>query len=435
LSDVVILGAGLTGLSTAFHLEQRGISYEIFEGDATIGGLLRSVTQDGFTFDYTGHLVHISDPYFKAFVDYVGRLENWHCLQRNSFIYSHNTYTPYPFQSNLYGLPTPVIQECITEFIKRKTTIRKPKNFYDWVLKYFGKGIGKHFFFSYNQKILSYNIKKIHPSWTGRFVPNTTLEALFDGALHQKSASSAGYNSFFYYPKQGGIQYLVNCIKKVIKTPINTNHKAVTIDIQNKKIRFSNGKECSYKTLISTIPLDHLTNSIVEPSSSSIHHATQKLLCNTVLNFNLGVSIPNLTHKNWIYFPEKQYEFYRLGFWHTFSQNMVPSGCSSIYGELSYLPGRKTPRELKTLLARAQKKTLNLFGLLETQVITQKNLVLPHAYVIYDQWREKNLSKLLDTLQVNNIYSIGRFGEWKYSSMQEAVLDGKKVVEQILREK
>ena len=54
-----------------------------------------------------------------------------------------------------------------------------------------------------------------------------------------------------------------------------------------------------------------------------------------------------------------------------------------------------------------------------------------HAYVIYDEWREKNLSKIHKQLENNAVHSIGRYGEWKYSSMQEAVLDGKKIAEKL----
>lgn len=435
MSKVVILGAGLTGLSAAFHLEQAGFfDYQIFEKDLIPGGLLRSSTQDGFTFDYTGHLVHISDPYFKSLVDFVGNLDSWNCLTRNAFIYSHNTYTLYPFQSNLYGLPTQVIQECITEFISKKKTTKTPKTFYNWVLKYFGKGIGKHFFFPYNSKILSYDLKKVHPSWTGRFVPNTTVEALFEGALHKKNTSTAGYNSSFYYPKKGGIQHLINCLLSKIKNKVITNHYATIIDSKNNVVSFANGNNVSYDHLISTMPLNHLTNQLEESSASTLKQTSSKLICNTVLNFNLGINIPDFTNKHWIYFPEKKYDFYRLGFWHNFSQALVPQGCSAIYGEMSYLPGTKTTTQINQMLNRATQKTLEVLGLSSANIITQKNLTLNHAYVIYNQWREKNLTKLLAHLTKLNVHSVGRFGEWKYSSMQEAVLDGKKVAETILQQ-
>jgi hypothetical protein len=54
-------------------------------------------------------------------------------------------------------------------------------------------------------------------------------------------------------------------------------------------------------------------------------------------------------------------------------------------------------------------------------------LHIPNAYVIYDSWREKNLPLIQDALVRQSIFSIGRYGGWKYSSMQEAILDGAKI--------
>ena len=65
MAEVVILGAGLTGLSSAYHLEKNNFfNYKIFEKDSRPGGLLKSIKQNGFTFDYTGHLLHINDKFF-----------------------------------------------------------------------------------------------------------------------------------------------------------------------------------------------------------------------------------------------------------------------------------------------------------------------------------------------------------------------------------
>ena len=121
MAKIVIIGAGLTGLSAAYHLEKKGFfDYKIFEKDASPGGLCRSVYQDGFTFDYTGHLLHISDPYFQSFVNTVVGMETLNSVHRRSFVYSHNVYTHYPFQVNLFGLPPATIAECIEGFVLKK---------------------------------------------------------------------------------------------------------------------------------------------------------------------------------------------------------------------------------------------------------------------------------------------------------------------------
>ena len=64
---VVILGAGLSGLSCALHLGQK-IGYGLYEKEKTVGGLCRSVSQDGFYFDYTGFRYRKTSTFFATTV-------------------------------------------------------------------------------------------------------------------------------------------------------------------------------------------------------------------------------------------------------------------------------------------------------------------------------------------------------------------------------
>lgn len=434
MAEVIIIGAGLTGLSAAYHLEQNNFfDYKIFEKNDRPGGLLQSIEVDGFTFDHTGHLLHINDAYFKSFLDTIADLTNFNLIERKAAIYSHHTLTDYPFQMNLFGLPTDVIIECIEGYGNRKTTPKEPKTFVDWVLKYFGAGMGKHFFFPYNGKILAYDLTKVHPSWTGRFVPQTSMNAILKGAFEKKPESGVGYNSSFYYPKSGGIEFIIKKIASSLRNPIISKHATTAIDLNTKTVYFENGHQEQFKTLITTMPLDVLLKQTIEPSHLSVTQASKKLLCNAVLNFNLGFAQDALSDKHWIYYPEQQFPFYRMGFWHNLSPSSVKPGHSAIYGETSYLP--KTTKELQVhdLLKQSINSALTHLKLNHEDIVIQHINHLKHAYVIYDQWREKNIDKLLATLQEHAILSIGRFGEWKYSSMQDAIFDGKKAADEILK--
>src|SRR5262245_57819130 len=130
MKKVVVIGGGLAGLSAGYHLPE----YEpvVFEKEAVIGGLCRSFTQDGFTFDCTGHLIHLKNEYTK---DLVARLlpNAFTAHERLAAIYSKQTTTPYPFQANTYGLPPEVVKECLMGFIETlETTTVTPKNFHAW---------------------------------------------------------------------------------------------------------------------------------------------------------------------------------------------------------------------------------------------------------------------------------------------------------------
>jgi protoporphyrinogen oxidase len=429
MANVVILGAGLTGLSAAYHLEKRGyFEYTLFEKEPIPGGLCRSVVQDGFTFDFTGHLLHTSDEYFKQFImDLVG-LQALNAIHRRSFIYSHNTFTRYPFQMNLHGLPVDVITECIEGYVTRAKNKKNPANFVQWVQQNFGPGFAKYFFLPFQRKIFAYDLRDITASWTGRFVPSTTLKDMIAGAIADKE-ESIGYNAHFYYPKTGGIQSWIDVLAGSLKNRIYTNFSVQSIDLKRKVVTFDNGHRQTYDHLINTIPLDTFISLLHEPPTTHFAPALRNLTCNSVVNFNLGIARQSLSDKHWIYFPEKQFPFYRLGFPHNFSNTMAPTGCSSLYGEFSYV--HRSRSAIKTMLADSLRSVKKLFSIAESEIVTEKVIPISHAYVIYNTWRERNLPALLAQLQEHAIFSTGRYGAWKYSSMQEAVLDGKAVAESI----
>ncbi len=427
MAKVVIIGAGLSGLSAAYHLEKKGFSdYLIIEKEANSGGLCRSIRQDGFTFDFTGHLLHSSNPYFSSLLLQFLGSDNVNKIMRRSFIYSHGVYTPYPYQVNLHGLPLKTILDCIEGFVKRKSSKKKPKLFAEWVLKNFGQGLANSFFFPYQRKLLQYDVRKLSASWTGRFVPKTSLRQMLAGALHN-NGQNIGYNATFLYPRRGGIQYLIDQFVKKLNTQVITNCSVATIDLKKRIITFKSGESISFDLIINTMPLNEF---LFGCSSTSLVQAANKLLCTSVMCLNLGIERPSFSDKQWVYYPEKQYPFYRLGFYNTFSSAMVPQGCSSMYIECSYR--NKSERSIKNLVRASRAEVKKLFNLSEDEIVVENTLSIPHAYVIYDLWRERNLAKLLVRLEQEGIYSIGRYGAWKYASMQESVLDGRNVANKII---
>lgn len=430
MAKIIIIGAGLTGISTAYHLEKNGFhDYKLFEKESDIGGLCGSITHNGFTFDYTGHLLHINDPYCQELITTKIGLDYFNKIIRQSYVFSQNTYTRFPFQVNLFGLPTETIVHCIEGYLAREKSKKKIMNFHDWVLENFGAGFGKYFFFPYQKKIFAHDIKKITTSWTGRFVPSTSLTQIIEGAVTDNFDPTIGYNAHFLYPHEGGIVSWVKKFASHIKNPIHTGFCVERIDTKKRVVFFSNGHHESYSHLITTMPLKELIPRLQEKSGTTLNHAQEKLLCNSVVNFNMGIARPNLSDKHWIYFPEKKYPFYRIGFNHNFSKHMVPENCSSLYGEFSYL--KKSSASIAHLTHSSLRETQKLFSIHPEEIVAEKIIHIPYAYVIYDFWRERNLKAILNRLQENSIYSIGRYGAWKYSSMQEAVLEGKEIADTI----
>ncbi len=429
MARVVIIGAGLTGLSAAYHLEKKGFhDFIIVEKDCEPGGICRSLKKDGFTFDYTGHLLHKNDPYFSSFLETILQDEAINSIERKSYIYSQNVYTPYPYQINLHGLPIHTIVDCVEGYVKRKSSMRKPKSFAEWVLKYFGQGLARSFFFPYQSKLLRYAPSKLAASWTGRFVPQTSLRQMLAGAL-VSDGTGVGYNASFLYPDRG-IGRLIDRLVKRVNRQVVTGASVVKIDLNNKLVIFKDGHEEPFDIIVNTMPLGRLLGSIHDRSTTYFNRAAHNLTCTSVTCLNLGLSCAIDSEKHWIYYPERLYPFYRLGFYHNFSKRMTPAFCSSMYIECSYR--NKSERTIRLMVDAARSRVKQLFAIEDEQIATEQVLNIPHAYVVYDFWRERNLKQLLERLESESIYSVGRYGAWKYSSMQESVLDGKRIAEKII---
>lgn len=427
--NCLIIGAGLSGLSTAYHLNK---SYLIYEKESRVGGLCRTEEEKGYFFDLTGHLLHLRDEYMKIMVDsLIG--DQLTRIDRNAWVFSQNCFTRYPYQSNTYGLPLPTVKECLVGFfnalVDQKMGLHQtaPENFEEWIMRTFGEGIARHFMIPYNTKLWTVPPAEMSCDWMSRFVPQPDLEDVIEGALRDKS-SVLGYNANFLYPAERGIQVLPNALARHIRH-LKLNAHLEYIDLTKRQATFSNGDEVEYDRLVSTIPLPELLRKI-EPLPHNINELLPKLRCASVYNINYGLKKAPISDKHWIYVPEEKYPFYRIGYISNFSKEMVPPDCQSIYTEVSYSSDR--PIDKESVIAEV------IDGLLELGVITDRNQVdlikiidIPYGYVIYDRHYADVVPKIHNFLISNGIDSIGRYGKWVYNSMEDALIDGKKTAEKI----
>ena len=426
MNKVVIIGGGLAGVSAGYHLAE----YEptLFEREHQIGGLCRSFTQDGFTFDCTGHLIHLRNPYTKELVAKL--LPNaFDSHERRASIYSKSVTTPYPFQANTYGLPPEVVKECLIGFIDslKSGTTGNANDFHDWTLRTFGSGIAKHFMLPYNEKFWKQDLHNITSDWVSWSIPKPTLEEVVNGALGLTN-KGMGYNPRFIYPKHGGIDCLPQAFAKTI-SKIHSGQKVERIDPKRKYVRLTSGREERYDSLISTLPLP-LVFRMLGDTSDSLRQDAEKLSAISVLNINIGVDRPDISDKHWIYFPENEFIFSRVGFPANFSAAVAPKGTSSIYIEITH-----PLHEIPNVDAAFERSIVDLerCGILlpGDRVLTRHVLDIKYAYVVFDVHRQNRLQKLIDYLESRDIFAAGRYGRWEYFSMEDSILSGKDAAERV----
>ena len=109
---------------------------------------------------------------------------------------------------------------------------------------------------------------------------------------------------------------------------------------------------------------------------------------------------------------------------------MAPKGTSSIYVEISHLPSHPPSVD------QVREETLSSLmacGVLraDDEIMAEKVLMIKHAYVIYDLFRSHHLSSIIQFLRSQHIYPIGRYGLWEYATMEEAILQGREVAQEL----
>jgi protoporphyrinogen oxidase len=440
---IVILGAGLAGLSAAHHLRRAGREdLVVVDREDRPGGLCRSESIDGYTFDYTGHYLHFRRP---AIRDWVMSLcgERLHSVARRAWIHSHGVYTPYPFQANTHGLPTDVVKECVLGFVEasmsaaaagsggvQSTTDDPDRNFEDWILETLGPGIAKHFMVPYNTKLWTIPPREMTTEWMGRFVPRPSIEEVIDGALVDRRDKLFGYNAHFLYPIEGGIQVLPVAIAAGAG-PIRLGTEVTGIDLGKRRVEIRDGEPIEYESLITTLPLDALVRTL-KPLPAAVTAAGGRLRHNSVLSVNIGVEGRTLSDRNWVYFPEPEFCFYRLGFPSNSSPKVAPPGASSVTAEVSFSDARPIDRGATIKQVKTDLERLNILRRGD-RIGVEATFEIPCAYVLYDRDRRRSVSEIQTYLQSQSIYSVGRYGSWEYSSMEDAITAGKEAADLIVR--
>jgi protoporphyrinogen oxidase len=437
---IVILGGGLAGLSTAYHLRRSvpDASVVVLEKDAQPGGLCRSRRRDGFTFDYTGHYLHLRDADTIEFVEELLG-DDLVRVDRVAKIHAHGQRLAFPYQANLHGLPREVVARSIVDFANacaEKVPTHDRMRFGQWARAIFGDAIAEAFMIPYNTKLFRCDADEITAEWVAWAVPRPSLEQVVRGALGIPN-ERMGYNPSFLYPRDGGIGLLPAKLAERVGDDLRCEAEIVEIDAQARRVTLASGETYGYEQLVSTLPLPRLleiTRGLpeLEGDERSASDLAGALRWTRVADVGLGVARPEIADgAHWIYFPELEYPFYRVGFPSNACSAMAPEGCSSMSVEFAF--GRDEAIPGHDELERAARAGLERAGLIEPgeRFVHRDVAVLDPAYVVFDEACTPTTKDALRRLESVGIHSIGRFGAWTYSYMERAIIDGREAAARI----
>jgi len=361
----IILGAGITGLAAGFKT-----GYPIYEASAMPGGICRSYYRGGYRFENGGgHWIFGEGKP----IDFISEFVTLKKYKRNASVIIEEK-IPYPIQNYFE----------IEEEAKHGTLK-------GWLRGRFGNDLCRLFFYPFNKKY---------------------TDGLFDMVVQDDIGKSPiprmpGYNDCFYYPAEG----LDNLVAKLaLKCDIKFRKKAVDVNLKEKIVLFSDGDSVKYDRLISTIPLKELLRLTGQNSPSLLYTSVN------VLNVGgrRGRKCPD---EHWLYIPQKDARFHRIGIYTNVDQSFsyIKDGVS-FYVETAYTGQDENPEPFLEGLAYLKEKQ----WLAESDVFDENWIKYAYTWMKNKLDREKYIAYLKEY----GIFSIGRYGKWKFQGMAESINDG-----------
>lgn len=422
---IAILGAGLTGLTVGHLLNRKGVDFEVLEKEKECGGLMRTLQQDGFTFDYGGSHVIFSKN--REIVDFMLNLlgENWVSNKRNTKVLYKNCYVKYPFENGLADLPVQENFECLYSFIqsyirKQKGELKNPSNLKEWFYYTFGEGIAEKYLIPYNEKIWKHPVDKITLEWVER-IPEPPVEDIIKSSLGIKTEGYT-HQLHHYYPKNGGIQALIKSLEEKIQSRVKTDFEVKRIRKDKEKWVISDEKEeRTYDRIISTIPIQNLVRSL-DAVPKEVKDAVSDLKYNSLIAVMLCLNVSKIKDLSWLYIPDKDVLFHRVSFPSNYSPYVAPPKKFAVLAEISCNVEDKI---WKMKDEEIMERVIN--DLDKLKIISKKDVCFvkvrrtEYAYVISDLDCHENLRIVKSYMDGKGIGLVGRFAEFRYLNMDDCI--------------
>lgn len=427
--NVIVLGAGLAGLSAAHHLDYE---CEVFEKEPHIGGHCRTKRVDGFNFDEGAHVFFGKDDCSREFVwEPLGeemiphRAEIWNN-------YGGETIGRYPVQANASAIGPELATRCVLDFIEAtKQPEADVRTYSEWCYASFGKTFSEEFMLRYARKVWTVEPEEMNTEWLGSKVggriSRPSLEQVVRGAI-DPDPQELNYLTEFSYPERGGFGRIAEPLASRVSN-LKLGCGVTRIETEARRITFSDGTARDYAAAISTIPLPTLVRLAVD-APAEVREAADKLMWTSVRVVNLGIAREDVGPGHWVYFYDNEIPFFRVSFPSKFAPDNAPPGHSSVSCEIAY--SRRKPLDEDRLMERTV-DALNRTGILRSsdQIVVQDQIDIPYAYVVFDFNREPSLRAIHSWMESVGLYACGRFGEWGYHWSFEAIESGRRVAARV----
>jgi protoporphyrinogen oxidase len=437
-APTVVVGAGPAGLTAALKLAERGEPVLVLEASGQLGGLARTVVEDGYRFDLGGHRFFTkSDQVRSLWQDLLG--DELLVRPRRSRIRWRGRFVDYPLQAGdvirKVG-PAEVLLSGASYARARLRRRRQAEDFEQWVSDRFGRRLFEHFFRSYTEKVWGVPTSEIRADWAAQRIRKLSLGG---AALAAIRGGDGGHHSLideFLYPRLGPGQ-----LWDAMAERIERAGGEIRLDSPVESIGLGAGDGFSVGTpertietgaVISSMPL-HTLAAIAEPVPAEVRSAAAGLRFRDFVTVALVIEGEAPFPDNWIYVHDPDVGVGRIQNFGAWSPDLVPEAGRCCLGlEYFCFAGDEVWQRADEELIDLAVRELRQIDLLAGAVVRGHVVRVERAYPIYGPDHPERIATIREWLdRVPGLQQIGRNGLHRYNNADHSMLTAIRAVENL----
>jgi protoporphyrinogen oxidase len=445
---VVVLGAGLAGLATAYELRRAGVGVTVIEKEDYAGGMATSWKCGPYWLDHGPHRFHSRD---QGLIEHLYEvLDNEVVIRdRLSRIYMQGKFFHYPLkaQNVLANMPPGVLLRAGWDYLWiRMLQWFRPipdDNFENWVTKRFGRTLYEIFFGTYTSKAWKMPCTEISADWASQRISQANLwDTVKKTLLPPKGGEVRSLVSEFWYPAHGGIGQIGRKYAEKIQRMGGAVHLEAPLErleIEDQRVRrvifkkdgVEHALECD--EVINTIPLPRVLQAFRPAIDAEVQRAIDNLRYSAIVFVYLEVDQASVSPDHWVYLPEKHLTIHRISEFKNFSDDAAPGDKTVVCCEITCRVGDEHWRLDLAEGAKIAIRDLETVGLIRPGTARGIDITkLPYAYPIYDLTYKENLEVLKRTAKrVRNFQTTGRQGLYRYNNMDHSIAMGRRIAKTV----
>jgi protoporphyrinogen oxidase len=440
---VAVIGAGPAGLTVSYELAKAGVHVEVFEADATVGGLCRTISLWGQRVDLGPHRFFSSDQRVnRLWLEVVGR--DYAMINRLTRIHYKNRFFSYPLKplDTFANLGIVEVARCVASYAKQRVCPTLAcGTFEEWVVQRFGRRLYEIFFKTYSEKLWGISCQELDADFAAQRIKKLSLLSALKNAI-MGSRSATGHQTLvdrFAYPLAGTGMVYERMAQSIERHggKVHLRRPVSRVDVQQSKacaLEFVDGTRLAFDQIVSTMPLTLLVKNIPGLPSPVQEAIASLRFRNTILVY-LNVAGQNLFPDNWLYIHSVDLQAGRVTNFRNWVPQLYGAATSTILAlEFWCNDNDALWTEDDARLIRRAEEEIRRTGLIRESAVLDGHVHrIKRCYPVYRRGYKEAVATIATYLSsIRNLTVIGRYGSFKYNNQDHSILMGLLCAENLL---